>query len=228
MNVSYLLDLFQRQRLASKSRELLVTEFIREKPNLNTLFTTAQLLCVDLEMTGLNSKHHEIISIGWVPIIDGEIRLSQARNLLVTPSKGVGDSAVIHGIHDRDLTDALPLKNALTQLLIALKGKVMVGHHVGLDVAFLRQAARQVYHHSLPFSVIDTLHLEAARLSRQGEHFDKQLLRLNASAQRYGLPSGDVHNALGDALTTAQLLLAQVAALSPTPLTLKQLIKFSH
>lgn len=228
MSLATLLDIFQRKRLVHQSKNLLVTAFIKARPDLSALFSQTQLLCVDLEMTGLNSKYHEIISIGWVPIIHGEIVLSQARHLLITPNNSVGESATIHGIHDRDLTDAMPLKSAIEELLMALQGRVMVGHHVGLDVAFLRQAAKNIYHHSLPFCVIDTLHLEAARLSRQGEHFDKQLLRLNQSSQRYGLPSADPHNALGDALTTAQLLLAQVCALSPSPLTLKQLIKFSH
>ncbi|MCG7530038.1 hypothetical protein MHM98_01500 [Psychrobium sp. MM17-31] len=228
MSLKDIVDSVTRKRLARKAREQTAIDFIRAKPDLSLPFDQTELLAVDLEMTGLNAKQHEIISMGWVPIINGEIKLAQARNLLITPSKSVGDSATIHGIHDRDLTDALTLKQALEELLHALKGRVMVGHHVSLDVAFLRQAATHIYQHTLPFSVIDTLHIEAARLSRQGEHFDKQLLRLNNSAERYGFPSGDAHNALGDALTTAQLLLAQVASIGPPPLTLKQLLKFSH
>lgn len=217
-----------RLYLAGKATETMTIDFIKAKPDFNCIFDDTELLCVDLEMTGLNCKQHEIISIGWVPIIKGEIVLSQARNLLITPRKSVGNSATIHGIHDRDLVGAMPLNVAFQLLLAALKGRVMVGHHVSLDVAFLTQAAKHLYHHSLPFSVIDTLHIEAARLARQGEHFNKQLLRLNTSAARYGLPSGDVHSALGDALTTAQLLLAQVAAIAPPPMTLKQLANYSH
>lgn len=228
MSFSSLFSDLQRKRLSHQASEQIAIDFISTKPDINELFRHSQLLCVDLEMTGLNSKYDEIISIGWVPIIDDEIVLSQARNLLIKPSKSVGESAIIHGIHDRELANALSLRDALECLLLALQGRVMVGHHAALDVAFLRQAAQRVYCHSLPFSIIDTLHIEAARLSRQGEHFDKQLLRLNTSAHRYGLPSGDAHNALGDALTTAQLLLAQVAAIGNRQLTLKQLIKFSR
>jgi len=228
LNFKRLIATAVRKRLASKANVPVVIEFIKALPDLSRAFECSELLAVDLEMTGLDAKEHEIISIGWVPIIRGEIKLAQARNLLITPSKSVGDSATIHGIHDRDLADAMSLEQALETLLVALKGKVMVGHHVSLDVAFLRQAAKCIYHHSLPFSAIDTLQIEAARLARQGEHFDKQLLRLNNSADRYGLPSGDAHNALGDALTTAQLLLAQVAAIGGAHLSLKQLLKFSH
>ena len=217
-----------RLRLANQASVPTAIDFIKDSPDLSLAFEDTELLVVDLEMTGLNAKEHEIISIGWVPIIRGEIKLAQARNLLIAPNESVGDSAAIHGIHDRDLTDAMSLEEGLDILLSALKGRLMVGHHVSLDVAFLRQAAKKIYHHSLPFSVIDTLQIEAARLSRQGEHFDKQLLRLNNSADRYGLPSGDAHNALGDALTTAQLLLAQVAVIGGTKLSLKQLLKFRH
>lgn len=218
-----------RLLLGVKAKQPHIKDYIATPCDFKTPFEQAELLSVDLEMTGLDPKNHEVISMGWVPIIKGEIVLSQARNLMVTPQKGVGDSAIIHGIHDRDLTDALSLEQGIEQLLQAMQGRVLVAHHGALDISFLQQAAQKIYGHKLPFELIDTLLIEAKRLSRQGEHFDKQLLRLYASCERYGLPNGGTHNALADALATAQLLLAQVAAIGGSnKITLKQIMKYSH
>ena len=167
-----------RMLLGLKAKRAHIKDYIDKPCDFTLPFNQAQLLSVDLEMTGLNPKNHEVISMGWVPIINGEIILSQARNLLISPENGVGDSATIHGIHDRDLEGALSLEAGIEQLLQAMHGRVLVAHHGALDISFLQQAAQALYGHKLPFELIDTLLIEAKRLSRQGEHFDKQLLRL--------------------------------------------------
>ncbi|MDP2562494.1 3'-5' exonuclease [Psychrobium sp. 1_MG-2023] len=218
-----------RVLLGLKAKDPELKRFIRHSCDLSRSFKHSELLSVDLEMTGLDPKKNEVISMGWVPIINGEIILAEARQLLISPEQGVGDSATIHGIHDRDLANALSLEQGLEQLLAAMKGRVLVAHHGALDISFLQQAAQKLYGHKLPFELIDTLLIEAKRLSRQGEHFDKQLLRLYACCHRYGLPNASAHNALADALATAQLLLAQVAAISGgQTITLREIMKYSH
>jgi len=218
-----------RLLLSVKAKQPHVKEYIAAAGDFTVAFNQSKLLAVDLEMTGLNAKKHEVISMGWVPIDNGEIVVAQAASLLICPERGVGDSAVIHGIHDRDLTGALSMEQGMAHLLKAMNGRILVAHHGALDIAFLQQAARRLYGHKLPFELIDTLLIEATRLSRQGEHFNKQLLRLYPSCTRYGLPHGNTHNALSDALATAQLLLAQVAAIGGARhLSIKQIMKYSR
>lgn len=215
--------------LGLKAKDPSLKQYISRGSDLSRDYREVEMLSVDMEMTGLNPKKNEVISMGWVPIIKGEIVLSQARQILVKPVGGVGDSAAIHGIHDHHLEDALPLNFAVEQLMIAMQGRVLVAHHGALDIAFIQQAAQRLYGHKLPFDLLDTLLIEAKRLHRQGEHFDKQLLRLYACCHRYRLPPLAAHNALSDALATAQLLLAQAAAIGGvTPLSVKELMKFSH
>lgn len=229
MSLSAVLAKSQRLWLGTKAIDIGTKKYIDATVDFNLDVGKAELLCVDLEMTGLNPKQHEIISMGWVPIIGGEIVVSQAQHFLITPQYSVGDSAAIHGIHDRELAGALSLEQGISRLLNALSGRVLVAHHGALDIAFLQQASLSIYGHKLPFELIDTLLIEANRLRRRGEHFDKQLLRLYPSCERYGLPNGSAHNALADALATAQLLLAQIAAISPNqPLSIKELIGYSR
>jgi DNA polymerase-3 subunit epsilon len=215
--------------LGLKAKDPALKQFISRGCDLSLPLNKSQMLSVDMEMTGLNPKKNEVISIGWVPIVDGEIILSDARLIMVKAEGGVGDSATIHGIHDRHLIDAMPLNLALEQLILAMEGRVLVAHHGALDIAFIQQAVKKLYGHRLPFDLVDTLLIEAKRLHRMGEHYDKQLLRLYACCERYGLPPLAAHNALSDALATAQLLLAQAAAMSGgTMLTVKELMRFSH
>ncbi|MFT6133434.1 MAG: DNA polymerase-3 subunit epsilon, partial [Shewanella sp.] len=47
-------------------------------PALTTLFLDAPLMAIDLEMTGLDPIHDQVISIGLVPIINGVIPLEKA------------------------------------------------------------------------------------------------------------------------------------------------------
>ena len=215
--------------LALKAKESHIKDYIGASCDLSGAYREVEMLSVDMEMTGLNPKKNEVISIGWVPIINGEIVLSQARKILVKPKFGVGDSATIHGIHDHHLNDAITLDIALEQLLKAMQGRVLVAHHGALDIAFIQQAAQKYYGHKLPFDLLDTLLIEAKRLQRQGEHYNKHLLRLYACCDRYGLPPLAAHNALADAVATAQLLLAQAAAIGGNSrLSVKELMKFSH
>lgn len=215
--------------LGLKAKDPSLKQFISKGCDLGRHYRDIEMLSVDMEMTGLDPKKNEVISIGWVPIINGEIVLSQARQIFVKPTAGVGDSAIIHGIHDRDLEDAMALSAALEQLLLAMQGRVLVAHHGALDIAFIQQAAQKLYGHKLPFDLLDTLLIEAKRLHRQGEHYDKQLLRLYSCCQRYGLPPLAAHNALSDAVATAQLFLAQAAEIGGTSaLSVRELMKFSH
>ena len=58
--------------------------------------------------------------------------------------------------------------------------------------------------------VIDTLTLARKWLARRNKEPEQGALRLYALRERYGLPRYNAHNALSDALATAELFLAQV------------------
>jgi len=229
MSLNIAMAQLDRLLLGLKASDPKLKKFISESCDLSQPYNKLELLSVDLEMTGLNPKNSEVISIGWVPIIAGEIVLAQAQLIMVKPQGSVGDSATIHGIHDHQLDNAMSLEQALEQLLQAMQGRILVAHHGALDIAFIQQAAKNLYGHRLPFDLIDTLLLEAKRLQRQGLHYDKQQLRLYACCARYHLPPLTAHNALSDALATAQLLLAQAVAIGGrNVLSAKQLMRYSH
>lgn len=165
-------------------------------------------LSVDLELNSLNPSEGDILSIGYVPIVGGKIVAGQGGHILVDDHSGVGDSAVIHGIRDCDADDGEHLKDALAQLNKARQGRILLFHHAGLDLSFL--AKHEETYRGIP--AIDTLLIEHKRRQRQNLPLENAL-RLNQCRERYNLPVYNAHNALTDALATAELFLAQLAYL---------------
>ena len=172
------------------------------------------LLAIDLELTGLNPARDHIVSIGWVPIRQREIVLADARHYLIQPPVSVGQSATIHGLHDRDLHNAPTLENILQEWLKDYAGYVLVAHNAALDLAFLRTALRNLFGSAPPLKAIDTLRIEKRHLTHRDQAFKADGLRLNACLHRHHLPLASTHNALEDAYSCALLLLAQIARMN--------------
>jgi len=170
-----------------------------------------EFVVLDLEMTGLDPRRDEIASIGYVVVRQRRICLEQAHHRLIQIDGSVAQSATLHGIVDADLSDGIPLADALTHLLDVLAGRVLVVHHAPLDLGFLNAACRRLWDAPLVMRVVDTLAL--ARRRHHGPHHTPRdgALRLHAVRTQYGLPRYPAHNALSDALATAELFLALVA-----------------
>ena len=172
--------------------------------------STVNLLALDIEMTGLNPKKNQMVSIGIIPIINAQIQPKLAQYKLIKIQGSVGQSAVIHGVLDGDLKNALPIEEVLMWLLEQCKDKVLVAHHAPLDLQFLQHALLSTNIHAQPLLAIDTLHIDKERQQRKHQVLETGSLRLNACRSRYNLPVYNAHNALTDALACAELLLAQL------------------
>ncbi|HDP89947.1 MAG TPA: 3'-5' exonuclease, partial [Thioalkalivibrio sp.] len=181
-------------------------------PRAGTGFDRAPLLAVDLEMTGLDPQQDDIVSIGWVPIDGGGIRLAGARRILVRPGHDMTPaSAVIHKITDTQAEAGVPLAAALAELLAALRGRVMVAHHARIELRFIDAACRRVFGNGIVIPAIDTEWLARRRFERRNQAFKPKDLGLANVRSRYNLPIHQAHDALGDAIATAELFLAQVS-----------------
>ena len=104
----------------------------------------SRCLAIDLELTGLNASRDHIVSMGWVPIVGREIKLAEARHFLIQTPVSVGQSAIYHGVHDRDLSGACSLATAFEALLEAAEGSLLVAHNSALERDFLQAACRQL------------------------------------------------------------------------------------
>jgi DNA polymerase-3 subunit epsilon len=182
-------------------------------------FASTRFMVLDCEMSGLNIKNCQLLSIGWVMIEHGQIVNSSGRHQLIHADRGAGESSRIHGLLDSSIAGATSAAPVLMLLIKQMQGAVLVFHHAPLDIRFLQKAVIENFRCPLLFSYIDTMDIEKRRIHLQGKTMG---LRLSQCRDRYGLTSSQQHNALADAQATAELLLAQASYLDG-----KQALKLS-
>ncbi|MGO9196546.1 MAG: PolC-type DNA polymerase III [Acidimicrobiales bacterium] len=171
-----------------------------------TPWRRAHYCVVDLELTGLDSRKDEIISFGAVPIDAGRVVAGNAIYGLCRPTRPLPEESVlVHGIRTVDLADAAPVDEAIQPLIAAMTGRVFVAHVSWTERSFLapvlrRQGVR------LREPTLDTYELGRLLALERGNPLPS--FSLSELAASLGLPVHRPHNALGDALTTAQVFIA--------------------
>ncbi len=184
------------------------------QPAPDTPWRDAAWCAVDLELTGLDARSDEIVAIGAVPIVDGQLILGDALYTLARPDRPPKTPAVlIHKLRSADLADAPPLSEAIDGLLDVLAGRVPVFHTAVVEETFLGRALRRS-RVRLPRDA-DTEALGRAWL-RARDGVAPNGLSLARLASVLGQPAEDPHHALGDALTTAKAFIALASHLDAT------------
>lgn len=183
-----------------------------------TPLADAPLVALDFETTGLDPEEHSIVSIGLVPFSVGGIQLGQGRHWVVRPQLPLHQTSItIHGITHTDIDKAPDLSEVLEEILEAMAERIVVVHYRSIERPFFDVAMQWRLNEGISFPVIDTMAIEAHLYpNRQPTRWQKLKgmkpvsIRLADSRTRYGLPHYPPHNALIDAIATAELLQAQV------------------
>jgi DNA polymerase-3 subunit epsilon len=179
-----------------------------------TALKDTPLLALDLETTGLDPSQDEIISLGLIPLSHKTIRCQGAQYWMAKPERSLNaESVTIHEITHSELAEAPRLYAILDEILMALTHQVIVVHCVAIERQFLLEASMKIYGFPLYFPVLDTMDIERqATFKPWWKRFGRQpSLRLDACRQRYKLPRYKAHHALTDALSSAELLQAQIS-----------------
>ncbi|MCX7960413.1 MAG: exonuclease domain-containing protein [Burkholderiales bacterium] len=163
----------------------------------------------DTETTGLEpSAGDEIVSIGAVRIVNGRLLRSEVFEALVNPRRPMSREAVkIHGIDAATLAGQPTIEQVLPAFRRFCEDTVLVAHNAAFDMRFL-ELKEQASGVAFDQPVLDTLLLSAAVHPAQSDH------RLEAIAERLGVPVLGRHTALGDALLTAEIFLRLIPLLA--------------
>lgn len=165
----------------------------------------ARFAALDFETTGLDYGKDAIVSFGVVPVRSGRVVLGEAVHQLVVPR--VPSSAIsmrIHQILPKDLAGAPPIEVAREHLRTALHGRFVLTWFADVEVSFLSKIF-EIRRRAFARRTIDVRELAFALEGKR----DAPGVRysLSAVAERYGVPVASPHEALDDALVTAQLFL---------------------
>lgn len=197
-------------------------------PAATTPVSACNFLVLDIETTGLSAKKDYIVSIGWLPVRHQQIELADARHYLIKSPVSVGQSAIFHGLHDKDLSNAKDLAEVLTELLEQYPGYIWVAHHASIERSFLEVAYQRCFGRAPRLKFIDTMQVEWQRLLNQGKVVKQQALRLPNCLARHHLPESQAHHALEDAYSCALLFLSQIKSAGHTHLLLSDLYQLSR
>jgi DNA polymerase III subunit epsilon len=172
---------------------------------------------LDLETGGLDSKKDPILAVGMVPIRGGTIRLGESWRTLVRPERGSAitpGSVQAHQLVWSELQAAPPLGRVLPQIESRLREGVLLVHYGALDVTFLKRDFDLKRVAWPDPKVVDTKRLLLRNAQLRNPELTRDLVTLNLSRARseYGLPDYQAHDALTDAVATAELFLALRAA----------------
>ena len=169
-----------------------------------------QLSCTvfDTETTGLQpSEGDEIIQIGAVRIVNGRLLRQECFDQLVDPQRALSPASIeVHGLRSEMLAGQPLIADVLPAFHAFALDTVLVAHNAAFDLRFLQLKESSS---GLRFDqpVLDTLLLSAWLHPNQASH------RLEAIAQRLGLPVVGLHTALGDAMLTAEVFLGLIPLL---------------
>ncbi len=207
------------QLKARESKDLRLQNFYNTGTyNDETKLSDIDFVALDFETTGLDSEQNSIISIGLVPFNLQRVFCRKAKSWYINPQDNLKeDSIIIHGITHSDLKDAPDLRRILEGLLDELAGKVVVVHYRRIERDFFDRNLRALINEGIVFPVIDTMQIEADIQQTQSQGIINWLkgkrpesIRLANSRMRYNLPTYQPHDALTDAIATAELLQAQI------------------
>jgi DNA polymerase-3 subunit epsilon len=198
-----------------------------ELPKENTLIKDLEFLAFDIETTGLDPNSDQILSIGFVTMKNLRINMQGAEHYFVNSGTKVkAETAVINQIVPEMLEQGISLDAAMDKLFQAMQNKVLLVHGRCVEQQFIEAYLEQRYQDSsFPLLWIDTLSIEKSLLANVNRQKTGDY-RLASVRKRYGLPDYPGHNALVDAVATAELLLAQSKRVyAQTPQVISALLK---
>lgn len=166
-----------------------------------TPLAAARWVAIDCETSGLDAARDRLLSVGAVAVRDGRIDLSASFEASVKQeAPSAAENILIHGIGGDAQLAGSPLPEVIQNLAAHVGHATPVGFHAPFDAAVLR---RHGFKARKPWLDLAAL-LPALLPGRKAQRLEDWLAE-------FGIAVHARHDALGDAFSTAQLLLVALA-----------------
>jgi DNA polymerase-3 subunit epsilon len=175
------------------------------QPDLRTPPAAARFVVADVEATGLDAQRDRLIAIGAVTVEAARVNLGRSFYVVLRqPAASSRENILVHGIGGTaQRTGEDPVAALLAFLEFAGKAP-LVGFHAGFDDALIRRAMHEFLGEPYAPRWIDLAQLAPELLPEEA----RARTHLDAWLERFGIEVFSRHDAVADALATAQLLLA--------------------
>lgn len=200
---------------------------------MSTSWQNGKLLAFDLETTGVNKLEDVPVSFALVMFDEGAI--IESRTALVNPGRTIPPGAsAVHGIStERAMEEGIPMEDAVEEITAALvsaseNGTPVVGFNLSYDLTMTDARSRAIKGIGLrelgwAGPVLDPLVIDRAL-----DKYRKGKRTLDLVCGNYGVVNESAHDASGDAIASAYVLLAmaekfpEITAIDAAALTERQ------
>jgi CRISPR-associated protein Cas2 len=161
-----------------------------------------KVIIIDLETTGLNIDKNQIIEIGAIKYVDGEI-INKFSTLVKIDNPIPNEIQDLTGISEEMLLDnGIDEKEALLQLReFIARDYLIVCHNARFDLSFLRNRFKKYQIDAISNKILDTL------LESRKQIINLSNYKLRSIAEYYHLEYPEKHRALDDCFLTLQIYL---------------------
>jgi DNA polymerase III subunit epsilon len=184
---------------------------------------------LDFETTGLDLAKDAVISFGVVPVLQGRVMVANSVERFIRPEVPPSPrSQTIHELRPQDLAEAPGIADVREVLREALDRRYLLVWYAEVEMHFLRAifgGTRRGWRRR----TIDVRTLAIAVDGAPSAARSQLGYGLTATAGRFGVPVANPHDALDDALVTAQLFitLAGKVPAAPEP-SVRDLLKIAR
>jgi DNA polymerase-3 subunit epsilon len=170
---------------------------------LDSHVTASRYVVVDVETTGLNLMQDRLISIGAVAVVNAKIALGDSFYIVLQQqAASAKGNILIHGIGHTEQLQGEPPADALLSFLEFLGKDPLIAFHVTFDETMIKRALREYLGLNLKHPWLDLAYV----MPGLNPPLAKKYRALDDWIGHFKIRIDVRHNALADALATAQLL----------------------
>jgi len=192
--------------------------FFEKKINRKTPLRSLNFIVLDTETSGLDFKKDKILSIAALSVKDFKIDIeNRFEAFFYRENYKPNEDVKVHGILKKHLLEGNTEKEILQKFLAYTKNSIIVGHHIGFDIAIINQVLKSQFNIKLKNKTIDTAWLAKRVETPIVKGFNPS--SLDDLCKEYNIPLGKRHTAAGDAFITALLFLKLLGRLEKRKIT---------
>lgn len=168
----------------------------------------SRFVVVDVETSGLNLREDKLISIGAVAVVNGKIALGDSFYVVLQQQlASEKDNILLHGIGTDEQLKGVPPADALLDFLEFLGKDPLIAFHVTFDETMIKRAMRGYLGFSFKHHWLDLAYV----MPSLNPPLAQRYRALDDWIGHFGIRIDARHNALADALATAQLFQVAIA-----------------
>tara|TARA_R110002020_G_scaffold103239_12_gene241760 strand:- start:316 stop:978 length:663 start_codon:yes stop_codon:yes gene_type:complete len=158
----------------------------------------------DTETTGVNARKDRMLSLGALEIRNNEIKIANSLEVYIEQELFNEEAVAIHGILRQNKNQVkITEEEAVKQFLLFAGNSVLVGHHVGFDIAIINYALKRLGAPKLKNKFTDTSVLFKRSVHLVNITNPDKVYSLDELCEALNISKNDRHKAMGDALITA-------------------------